>query len=246
MLLLPFLLHSAFVLFSPWGGESQGYFNESLREEWRGPETFDLTEAVFFWSFPEEPLSQDGLGGGITWALDPSFCDEMLPKFSEGRDPTAQLLGAHFLTCSDLRHAITSAFHTWAMNHESLAFRDVTDQCFSDPIVNATGCAEPEIVIRAYTGRGNEAAVTILSTDNLDRRPRLTSGVQLEHGLGIRAATINVSTAICWYLDETFCFGFHHLAESGCQAIRGARLHGPRPACLHPNSTPVPLRGSLV
>ena len=67
------LLHSVpgFVLFSPWGNPEQGYLNEA-QNEWQGPESFDLTEAVFFWSYPESsPLSHEGLGGGITWALDP-------------------------------------------------------------------------------------------------------------------------------------------------------------------------------
>ena len=46
------------------------------------------SEFNYRWSLPSDPLSDEGLGGGITWALDPSFCDTMLPSFHEDAPTT--------------------------------------------------------------------------------------------------------------------------------------------------------------
>ena len=33
----------------------------------------------FRWSLPADSRSYEGLGGGIAWALDPAFCEQLLP-----------------------------------------------------------------------------------------------------------------------------------------------------------------------
>ena len=43
-----------------------------------------LSRFVYRWTTPEDSGSNDGLGGGLSWVLDPSFCDQMLPRFPEG------------------------------------------------------------------------------------------------------------------------------------------------------------------
>ena len=53
------------------------------------------SEFNYRWSLPSDPLSDEGLGGGITWALDPSFCDTMLPSFHEDA-PTTRYWGGEW------------------------------------------------------------------------------------------------------------------------------------------------------
>ena len=119
---------------------------------------------------PADPLSQDGLGGGITWALHPRFCEDILPRF-----PEASRAGtfATFITCDDLHHAVASAFGTWAANHEKIKFHDVTARC-----ANMTGqyCDAAEVVVQVFTGLYTEAAKTQLDASTVDFSPRLTSG----------------------------------------------------------------------
>ena len=81
---------SGFVLFSPWGKIEQGdeyrtdpYISKDGALTWQGPQSFELYETVFLWSWPESELDHSGLGGGITWALHPDFCSKMLPLFPE-------------------------------------------------------------------------------------------------------------------------------------------------------------------
>ena len=45
---------------------------------WRGPQSFDLSRVVTRWSLPPDPYTDDELGSGISWALHPHFCDEIL------------------------------------------------------------------------------------------------------------------------------------------------------------------------
>ena len=204
---------AAFVLFSPWGSVEQNgytspYVDRTGSTDWLAPNSFHLYQSVFLWGSPANVLSQEGLGGGITWALHPNFCEDILPYF-----PEASRAGtfATFVTCDDLRHKVTSAFNTWAMNHELISFHDVTERCTD---MNGTHCPAAEIVITTYQPQNRyEAMVTKLDSDAIDFSPRLTSGVNLPHGLGVRRAWINVSTASCWYADETFCYSFHRWHE---------------------------------
>ena len=34
----------------------------------------------FRWSLPADSRSYEGLGGGIAWALDPAFCEQLLSR----------------------------------------------------------------------------------------------------------------------------------------------------------------------
>ena len=44
---------------------------------------FNLSEVVTRWSLPADPYTDDELGSGISWAIHPSFCDDLLPIFPE-------------------------------------------------------------------------------------------------------------------------------------------------------------------
>ena len=45
----------------------------------------------FRWSLPADSRSYEGLGGGIAWALDPAFCEQLLPSFHEDAHPVPAL-----------------------------------------------------------------------------------------------------------------------------------------------------------
>ena len=189
---------SGFVLFSPWGKIEQGdeyrtdpYISKDGALTWQGPQSFELYETVFLWSWPESELDHLA-SGGITWALHPDFCAQMLPHF-----PEASRTGtfATFLTCDDLHHAIASGLNTWAMNHRNIAFHDVTSGCEETLRGGSRSCAAAEVLVQTYSGAArNEAAKTVIDHTTIDFRPRLTSGEQLSFGLGVRGALLNVST----------------------------------------------------
>jgi len=42
--------------------------------------------------------------GGLSWALDPSFCTLMLPQFPEGAK--SSWVGYNFVTCNDIKVAL--------------------------------------------------------------------------------------------------------------------------------------------
>ena len=171
---------TSFVLMTPFGrtsetGIASGYRSawHDQAQIWEGPHSFDLSQVVFLWSMPSSPISQDGLGGGITWAMHPNFCPGLLPHFPEANSWPS------FLECSDLRHAITNAFNTvgasstrkclsipmatsvdpgwgatlaqWAMNHEKIRFRDVTELC-AGMNSSSSHCVAAELVVQAYVG----------------------------------------------------------------------------------------------
>ena len=74
------------------------------------------------WGLPADARSFDGLGGGIAWALDPSFCETMLPSFHEDA-PTTRFY--RFVDCDEIKDAFVRAFSTWSANHHLINFKDV-------------------------------------------------------------------------------------------------------------------------
>ena len=84
------------------------------------------SEFNYRWSLPSDPLSDEGLGGGITWALDQSFCDTMLPSFHEDA-PTTRYY--RFVDCKEIKDAFIRAFATWSANHKQIRFHDVSTEC---------------------------------------------------------------------------------------------------------------------
>jgi hypothetical protein len=64
-----------------------------------------------------------GLGGGITWAWDPTLCAALDPLFNE--DPW----GFDLVDCAGYRAAVNRAFNNWAGNNRFIKFIDVTQEC---------------------------------------------------------------------------------------------------------------------
>ena len=115
----------------------------------------------FVWTSPADPMSTKGLGQGLAYAVDATFCDRILPQFSE-RGAVFQ-----FVDCDLLRAALNRAFNTWSDNHPTLSFLDVSKQC-EEEHGGARGCPRAEFVIQAggtdgpaTVGGGDERAAVV-------------------------------------------------------------------------------------
>lgn len=99
---------------------------ETIQQQTKGTYTGSaplIQRLGFVWSLPPVRASAEGLGGGIAWAWDSSLCDALLPRFHE------DLLGFRFVNCQTLQAAVHRGFASWADNHPTISFIDVTDQC---------------------------------------------------------------------------------------------------------------------
>ena len=112
-----------------WISLSQARFGAKLqhiKEQVRGNYSANvplLQRLGFIWDSPSEPSNSEGLGGGIAWAFDPTLCDKLRPRFHE------TLLWLDFITCDVLKAAVHRGFASWADNHPSVSFIDVTEEC---------------------------------------------------------------------------------------------------------------------
>jgi len=80
--------------------------------------------------------SQRGLGGGVSWALDPTLCAQLLPRFKE-----SAILYDSLVDCRGLHAALTRAFEKWSDNSRFINFVDLTLECdkLYDPELHASG-----------------------------------------------------------------------------------------------------------
>jgi hypothetical protein len=77
----------------------------------------------WIWNHPNDPASDDGLAGGITWAWDDSLCTKLLPRFSE------DIFFIQMIDCSTIKAAVHRGFQSWSDNHARISFVDVTEEC---------------------------------------------------------------------------------------------------------------------
>lgn len=95
-----------------------------IREQMRGNFTAPpLQRLGYLWSLPDAASSSNGLGGGITWAWDPTLCERLLPRFHE------DMLFVELVSCDTLKAAVHRAFASWSDNHALISFLDVTAEC---------------------------------------------------------------------------------------------------------------------
>jgi len=213
---------AGWVLFSPSDAAAEGRGYSLDNTIWLNPSSFNLSEVALLWSQESTELS-DGLAGGITWGLSPTFCTELLPQFPEKNMDVL----VSFLECNDIRNAVRAAFRTWSLNNPRLNFFDVTDECAEVGAIVNGRCNASEIYITTDEKlSSNVAAVTRPVLSNLNLSPTLTSGVKLSAGLGLRSVTIAVSTNICWYLDATFCYNFNRLRRDSENSVEIWLLRG--------------------
>ena len=64
---------------------------------------------MFRWTMPADFADESGLGGGLSYAMEPDFCAKMMGHFSD-RD---------WITCGSINSAIHRAFESWAANHQA-------------------------------------------------------------------------------------------------------------------------------
>ena len=232
------------------GSTTPGYYN-SGGTSWRNPNSFSLdTQAVRWGASPfthnystgtsctgtvTEPSSYtpltSGLNGGITFAFHKDFCKNLLHLFPE-ENPTGEGKETTFLTCEELRDVVARAFNTWAINHRSISFKDVTDKCVD--VITTSGCASAEIFI--VSGASNNGAITttgeqaaLASTSFRESRVWTTAGQRISSGFEITGAIMYVrapasTKEFCWYLDSTFCQNFHRWNDGGTDVILIARI----------------------
>lgn len=108
MLLTPLLLFTpSWVLFSSYT-ELAGYRRRTNATLWAGPQSFNLSDVTLLWSFPASSTASIGLSSGLTWALSPTLCTDLIPQFPERKMDIITT----FLDCKDLRDAVATAFRT--------------------------------------------------------------------------------------------------------------------------------------
>ena len=235
-LIVAFVTVASWVIYSPidkTGSPNVGTWYEPLARDdtrpWRDPTSWHLDTVAIRWSQPPDRQSDEGLGNGITFALHKDFCSRMLRLF-----PEANVLGDFFLSCQDLRNTVKRAMDTWAINHKSINFKDVTESCREVEGKEADSCAAAEIFIvpgDLESRQAGDLAAWVefqLSPGTIDRMPYTTAGFQLPlnentlnppGGLGLRKTRMTVrapraASDFCWYFDATFCAGFHRYQES--------------------------------
>lgn len=135
MLVLATLLASTWVLFSPVPRRNTNVksYEDGDGKQWESPSSFSLEKVALRWGLPPSAYGNDALAGGITFALHRDFCTRLLKLFPESAEhlQSSQVLASTFLSCTDLRDTIKRAFDTWAINHRTIYFRDVSDQCLA-------------------------------------------------------------------------------------------------------------------
>jgi len=108
---------------------------------------------VFRWTLPADSSDSSGLGGGLSYAMEPDFCPKMIDHFRD----------KEWISCDGIAHAIRRAFQSWAANHQMISFTNVSATCRADASVkeceqrNAVTCASLSGTARieCYRQRGN-------------------------------------------------------------------------------------------
>ena len=212
LLLLQWRQHvSAFVLMP---GNATGRVDGDLTE---------LNHYVYRWSMPVDSGSNEGLGGGLSWVLDPKFCQGMLPQFPEGAK--SSWMGYSFLTCNDILVALARGFATWEANHKHIQFRDVrnAEACADRSAALGDPCAWQLYVgtddgkmypnLAAYVVNHRTSAFPATFPTWWEVKARSPAGMVDAAVDPFQRSVMRFQTHICWYLDATFCYAFHAMQE---------------------------------
>jgi hypothetical protein len=224
----------AFVFWSPVSRklDYDAYEQLGTQKPWQDASSFNLEEVTMRWSFPPSAYEDEGLGGGITFALHRSFCSRMMDDEASLFPEADSVLGDLFLSCEYLRNAIARAMGTWAINHKNINFKDVTEACWEEK--GTEKCEHAELFIVPDDSDGEEGTAGLAAWvdpdyNDLDLKPYSTSGREV-HSFGLRRARMTLrapATAdeFCWYLDASFCAYFHQPPwESGFNPVEFWRV----------------------
>ena len=110
-----------------WISASQAKYGTQIDEIVKASDGLSRASAFrslgWLWTYPRDPLDTKGLGGSITWALDPALCDHLLPRMREG------FWRQSFVGCPMIKASIQRALNAWAINHAYISFSDVSPLC---------------------------------------------------------------------------------------------------------------------
>ena len=188
------------------------------------------------WSYPhgqDAPHASQtavghGLRGGITWAWDDRLCDHLEPNLREA------VFGFSLADCFSLKAAMHRAFESWASNHRLISFVDVTAECrrlSPDGVVTIpSGCPLAEVMVgpstsdacslqaaRAERHKGYTTSLRYTNGAEAHDWDPATAKFRPRRSIEIKGGSITFGGArtgcapFCWYLDATFCSGFHNL-----------------------------------
>lgn len=176
------------------------------------------------WPAAERFGSTAGLGGGIAYAIDPLFCEEMLPRFWAEQDamawdrldPTAPEGRAG---CEQLVGAIERAMATWSLNHPHLKFTPDNSPCAGE-----RGCEPTELLISTFSEGARDLlppgaepvdAIAFAHVERFSHAPARTlmatagpNGTLVPgeaHGVRLESVSLRFDSDVCWYLDSAAC-----------------------------------------
>lgn len=210
--------------------------NVTLSASRAGGDLSKLGRYVSRWSFPADSASLEGLGGGIAWAMQPDFCDNLIRRFPE-QTSVFYLGWLSWVSCADIVDAVQRGMQTWSDNSKVVSFTDLTgtaacsapsgsvldDPCPWEMLIKTTDGSEHEelaayvIPYRAshfFNASGGEYYGTWYPA--WQHVPvRSPAGVSTTGADPFRRSELYFNTHICWYLDATFCYEFQRWANSG-------------------------------
>ena len=169
------------------------------------------------WDLPATAgASVRGLGSGISYAWDPTLCDQLLPTFGE------DISGMSFITCDNLRAAWARALTTWSVHHPQISFTDVSKACdaagdTTGGEVDGEGCSLAQMWVAAkHNTSGADVAASAVQSYRWTTTFRHTDGRPATSGVYATTGSVigfNIDPPMCWYLDSLFCSQFHSLKE---------------------------------
>ena len=171
-------------------------------------DAYDLAAYSYVWNLPENASSGDGLGQAITYAVASTFCEDLLPRFSE----KSKIL-PFLVNCQLLRAALARSFATWADNHPYIKFLDISERCDVAEVWKCRGKVETQ-----DCGCGVEVLLDVASNDPkpADRSassneraayvrqrtmlgPVRTPAGDVHQALASFEADLFFNTDLCWY-----------------------------------------------
>ena len=157
------------------------------------------------WSMPPQSSSHEGLGHGISFAVDPGVCDVLRYRFVEYYQGWRTLA-----SCEDVHDAISRALASWSVNNKRISFYNVTNICGSGDCSNRS-----ELYITASRGSIPNAPLAVATTtlELAQVPPYSTNGQVVYTDASIVSAQIELlaNDDMCWYMDSNTC---SHLLDS--------------------------------
>lgn len=169
---------------------------EGLRTAWR-------------WEAPADAFaSTDGLGGGLVFSIDSRFCEQMLPAFSDDLFRGRRV----FVTCAALENAVERAFAMWSSNHKGVHFVNAGRDACDDDARAHDDCLAVEVELSASTfGAEQDELGAYVRHHVSSQGVRKPTGNVSASSARIDRAELHVNAGACWYLDASFCHGFHRM-----------------------------------